>query len=86
MRGDGLLRCARRCISKDLVCPVKDCSHNIDYREDNNCVLIAVYKNGRMTLRETADRLGISFARVKQLQDKALKKLNSNPSLQWFKF
>jgi|TARA_R110000851_G_scaffold331282_1_gene505242 hypothetical protein len=86
MRGDGLLKCARHCISRDLVCPIKECSHNIDYYEDNNCVLVAVFKNGRMTLRETAMRLDISFARVKQLQDRALKKLNSDPDLQWFKF
>ena len=86
MRGDGLLKCARHCLSKDLMCPVKDCKHNIDYQEDHNCVLIAIFKNGKMTLRETADRLDISFARVKQLQDRALKKLNSNLNLQWFRF
>jgi DNA-directed RNA polymerase specialized sigma subunit len=28
-----------------------------------------------MTLREVADRMGISFVRVKQIQDKAIKKL-----------
>tara|TARA_S200000501_G_C20669578_1_gene675725 strand:+ start:362 stop:622 length:261 start_codon:yes stop_codon:yes gene_type:complete len=86
MRGDGLLKCARHCISKDLVCPVEECRHNIDYQEDNNCTLVSIHKHGRLTLRETASRLNISFARVKQLQDRALKKLNSNPNLQWFKF
>jgi hypothetical protein len=86
MRGDGLLKCARHCISRDLACPLENCKHNIDYCEDNNCVLVAIFKNGRMTLRETSMRLGVSFARVKQLQDRALKKLNSDPDLQWFKF
>jgi len=28
-----------------------------------------------MTLRETSERLGVSFVRVKQIQDKALQKL-----------
>ena len=32
-------------------------------------------KNGKMSLRETADRLGVSFVRVKQIQDKAVEKL-----------
>jgi len=86
MRDDGLLKCAKHCMSRDLACPIKECNHHIDYCEDNNCVLVAIFKNGRMTLRETAMRLDISFARVKQLQDRALKKLNSDPDLQWFKF
>tara|TARA_Y100000034_G_C6735449_1_gene326101 strand:+ start:472 stop:627 length:156 start_codon:yes stop_codon:yes gene_type:complete len=42
-----------------------------------NCALIAVEKNGAMTLREIADRLEISFVRVKQIQDKALLKLSA---------
>tara|TARA_Y100000310_G_scaffold342423_2_gene445626 strand:- start:440 stop:586 length:147 start_codon:yes stop_codon:yes gene_type:complete len=37
--------------------------------------LIAIYENGRMTLREVAERLGISFARVKQIETQALEKL-----------
>ena len=47
----------------------------LDYEEDLNCALIAVDKHGPMTLREVGDRLGISFVRVKQLQDVALSKL-----------
>ena len=86
MRGDGLLKCARHCISRDLVCPIKECSHNIDYYEDNNCVLVAVFKNGRMTLRETAMRLDISFARVKQIETKAVGKIKNTNILSCFEF
>ena len=39
-----------------------------------NCSLIAVEKHGTMTLREVSDRMGITFVRVKQIQDKSLKK------------
>jgi DNA-directed RNA polymerase specialized sigma subunit len=39
--------------------------------------LIAVEKHGSMTLREVSERLGISFVRVKQIQDKAVKKLSN---------
>ena len=52
------------------------CRQWINYEEDKNCTLIAVEKNGNMTLREVADRLGVSFVRVKQIEDKLLKKLS----------
>lgn len=48
----------------------------IDSPEDNNCVYEAIRKNGAMTLEEVAKRLGISFVRVKQLEDQAKKKLS----------
>jgi len=60
-------------------CKVKDCRLWIDFKDDNNCCLISIYEHGSMTLREIADRLGISFARVKQIETKALKKLKDHP-------
>ena len=66
----------KKCVDKiGEVCQNKDCRQWIKYPEDDNCVLEAVRKNGRMTLRECALRLGVSYVRVKQIQDKALKKL-----------
>ena len=49
----------------------------INYPEDLNCTLIAINKNhtGELTLREVADRMGVSFVRIKQIQDQALQKL-----------
>ena len=67
--------CWESCIFRSVKCPEKECKHWIDYGEDLSCTLIAVEKNGEMTLREIADRMGVSFVRVKQIQDKALKKL-----------
>ncbi len=72
---DGLLKCSRFCISHNMSCQVKECRLWIDYKKEHNCSLISIYENGRMTLREVADRLGISFARVKQIETAALKKL-----------
>ena len=45
--------------------------------EDLNCVLEAVKKNNNsgLTLREVADRLGVSFVRIKQIESAAIKKL-----------
>ena len=67
--------CCITCILNTKKCVDQECKHWIDYKEDLNCTLIAIEKNGEMTLREIADRMGISFVRVKQIQDKAIKKL-----------
>tara|TARA_R110000824_G_scaffold67882_2_gene175828 strand:+ start:3480 stop:3719 length:240 start_codon:yes stop_codon:yes gene_type:complete len=56
-------------------CNEKKCRYWIEYQEDLNCTLITVDKHGDLTLREIAKRLKISFVRVQQIQQKALKKL-----------
>ena len=66
--------CCNCCIVNDVGCPIEDCRHWIDYEDDLICSLIAVEKHGTMTLREVSDRMGITFVRVKQIQDKSLKK------------
>ena len=65
--------CAKRCEDLNTSCPCEDCRLWIDYDEDFNCTLHAVKNNhtGELTLREVADRMGISFVRVKQIQDRA---------------
>ena len=68
-------QCAEECQLKKKCCKKEECRYWIDYKEDLNCSLIAVEKNGNMTLREVADRLHVSFVRIKQIEDKALKKL-----------
>lgn len=67
--------CCECCIKNRVSCPVKDCDYWIDHKQDLNCCFIAVERNGPMTLREVGDRLNISFVRVKQIQDSALKKI-----------
>jgi len=78
MRNSGLKECSKKCIAGKSVCKQSECRHFIDYPEDLNCVLITVFQNGNLTLRQTADRLGISFARVKQIEKKALLKLKKS--------
>jgi DNA-directed RNA polymerase sigma subunit (sigma70/sigma32) len=75
MNHDGLRHCSRQCMKNKQNCTVTDCRLWIDYKEEHNCCLIAVYQNGSMTLRQIGERLGISFARVKQIETKALKRL-----------
>tara|TARA_R110000824_G_scaffold245381_1_gene434426 strand:- start:113 stop:370 length:258 start_codon:yes stop_codon:yes gene_type:complete len=76
---DGLWACSRECIMKKCACPKEECKYWIDYKGEYNCTLVAIYENGRMTLREVAERIGVSFARIKQIETKALQKLKKNP-------
>ena len=57
-------------------CSKENCRCWIDYPEDNNCAMESIEKYGSMTLREIADRLGISIVRVSQIEKEALKKLS----------
>lgn len=77
---DGLTKCARHCQRHNIACPVKDCDMWIDYKRDHNCTYIAIYNNDQkpMTLRQIAERLHISFARVKQIETKAFSKLKKH--------
>lgn len=72
--------CANTCVKYAVSCPVKECRQWVDYEEDLNCTLVTVDKHGTLTLREAADRLGVSFVRVKQIQDRAVKKLSKKPA------
>ena len=77
--------CCNCCVANDVGCPIEDCRHWIEYEEDLNCSLIAIEKNGSMTLREIADRMGVSFVRIKQIENKILEKLKKrNINLQNF--
>tara|TARA_Y100001978_G_scaffold171982_1_gene162033 strand:- start:195 stop:455 length:261 start_codon:yes stop_codon:yes gene_type:complete len=78
MRGDGLLTCSRKCIELQVSCPMNNCKHWIDYPHDNNCSLIAIKEQGPMTLRQIAERLHLSFARIKQIETKALSKIKKH--------
>jgi DNA-directed RNA polymerase sigma subunit (sigma70/sigma32) len=68
-------KCKIGVVLSNKPCEECKCRQWLDYEEDLNCTLIAVDKHGPMTLREVGDRLGISFVRVKQLQDVAIAKL-----------
>jgi DNA-directed RNA polymerase sigma subunit (sigma70/sigma32) len=68
-------KCLEACKNLNTSCPVKDCRYWIDYEQDLNCTLESVNKNDAMTLREVGDRLGLSYVRVKQIQDNVLNKI-----------
>jgi len=70
-----MIKCLQVCKQLDIACPIKECRYWIAYSKENNCTHETIYVNGQLTLREVAERLGISYVRVKQIQDKALKKI-----------
>ena len=56
--------CLKVCKDLDTPCPISECDYYIEY------------KDGKMTLREVAKRMGVSFVRIKQIEDKAVKKIS----------
>jgi DNA-directed RNA polymerase specialized sigma subunit len=48
----------------------------VEHQNSLNCTFIAIEKNGDMDLRTVGDIIGVSFVRVKQIQDKAVGKIN----------
>lgn len=73
------MKCLEDVKKSQTPCQEKECRKWIDYPSEFNCVLETVQKAGgaRLTLRECSKRLNISFVRVKQIEDKALKKLKA---------
>jgi hypothetical protein len=67
--------CLKECLINNKNCVDKECRQWIDYEEDLNCSLIAIEKNGSMTLNEVGKRLKISYVRVKQIETEAINKL-----------
>lgn len=55
----------------------KSCRQHIDYPEEHDCALISAEINGSMSLREVAERMGISHIRVMQIEREAIAKLKA---------
>lgn len=74
------MKCLEEAKHNKKCCQKKECRQWINYEDDLNCTLEAIAKNENipMTLREVAQRLGVSFVRIKQIEDAALKKLRSS--------
>jgi|TARA_R100000008_G_scaffold86755_1_gene81383 predicted transcriptional regulator len=70
-----MIECAKKCCELEVSCPVQDCRYWIDYEDDLNCTNIAIDKNGAMKLREISERLGLTPARIQQIEKSVLPKL-----------
>ena len=60
----------------DTIIIKKTCKFWINFEKEYNCSLISIYLHEGMTLKQIGERLGVSAVRIKQIQDKALKKIN----------
>ena len=67
------MKCFKQCETSNKSCKEKQCRLWIDYEDELNCTMLAIKKHpeGNMTLREVADRLGVSFVRIKQIEENA---------------
>lgn len=69
------LGCTSECKECNKPCEREACRNWMQYPDDLNCTIIAVEKNGPMTLEQVSERLGMTLVRVKQIQDGALTKV-----------
>jgi hypothetical protein len=69
-------KCTLKCIELSTECPNTDCRYWVQHEQNLNCTFIAIDKNGEMDLRTVGDIMGVSFVRIKQIQDKAIQKVN----------
>jgi hypothetical protein len=69
-------KCSLKCVELETECPNTDCRYWIEHQNSLNCCFIAIEKNGDMDLRTVGEMIGVSFVRVKQIQDKAVGKIN----------
>lgn len=68
-----------------LPCDQTECRNYMSFEEDLNCAVVCARKheNG-LSLREVADRMGVSFPRVSQIEHAAFDKLMRANVLQDF--
>ena len=60
----------------DLPCDQSGCRNFMKYEEDLNCAVVCARKNDNgLSLREVAERMGVSFPRVSQIEHGAFNKM-----------
>ena len=69
-------KCASECVKKQKECQNRECRLWMEYKKDLNCSLVAIQRHGPMTLYQVADRLKMSYVRIKQIQDTAIEKID----------
>ena len=70
--------CIESCMTNNQACQNKECRNWMDYAEDLNCAAVCARQNGPLSLRDVAKRIGVSYVRIKQIEEAALKKIKRN--------
>jgi hypothetical protein len=61
-----------------LGCDQSQCRNWMDFEEDLNCAVVCARKHEQgLSLREVADRMGVSFPRISQIEHAAFNKLDA---------
>jgi DNA-directed RNA polymerase sigma subunit (sigma70/sigma32) len=61
-----------------LGCDQSQCRNWMDHEEDLNCAVVCARKyDGGLSLREVAERMGVSFPRISQIEHAAFNKLKA---------
>jgi|TARA_R100000458_G_C8171101_1_gene171575 hypothetical protein len=61
-----------------LECDQSGCRNWMDFSEDLNCAVVCSRKHDNgLSLREVAERMGVSFPRISQIEHAAFKKLKT---------
>ena len=61
-------KCLQTCKELETACPINECRYWVNYPQDSNCTFETIEKYGNLTLREVADRLDLSYVRIKQIK------------------
>jgi hypothetical protein len=75
------LKCINDVVDANEACKNCECRHWIEYPDDLNCVHVTVQKHGSLKFQDIGERLNVSAARIKQIEQESLKKISKNKSL-----
>lgn len=75
MKSKENFKCIDNILQKKESCCEETCRYWIDYQPDLNCTHICVKIHGALKLQEIGDRLNVTAARIKQIEEGTLKKL-----------
>ena len=75
------MKCIEETYETKEPCGKENCRFWIDYLSDLNCTHIAIYKHGSLKLQEIGDRLNLTAARIKQLEEISLRKMSKKSNM-----
>ena len=67
--------CVQECYKQRSPCDQRECRMHIEFPSDLNCTVIAVKKHGPMTLEEIGETFDLTRERVRQIKEKAIRRL-----------